>query len=88
MAARAGRRFVSVNRTIWGVELRVVLTAREARDLEFIEEFGPDTETQRALLAELIGQMIRSVAWSVAGGVEVHAPTIANGVEHGALDRS
>jgi len=82
------RRLVNVCETIWGIEIRIVLRPEEAQDFVFCQRYGPPPERLYDLLAGLLGERIRDLAWNVAGGVQVFPTPLTEGTGHGPnLDR-
>jgi hypothetical protein len=82
---RKDQRVIVVD-TIWGVELRIVLTPDQARDLVFLKKYGPVPDAIYDELSRALGIHLRDMAWRLAGGlVPVIAPPggeVASGPTH------
>jgi len=66
MASETGKRMVNVAQTMWGVEVRIVLTPAEANNLEFIRKHGPVPADVFDWLANLFGLSLYEYGWRVA----------------------
>lgn len=71
MAKASADRKVIVEETIWGVELRVVLPADAGRDLCFSMKHSANLPHDLGVLRDAVADLIREMAWSVAGGIKV-----------------
>jgi len=64
-------RFCNVIPTIWGDEIRVVLTAKESQDLRFIMRFSDDSAQMAEAIGAAVGVALRQLAWQIADFVQV-----------------